>query len=351
MMKIKFPFKILIILFLLIPFSKLQSQDFSTPVSYMSYIGEKEREVSVKYLNYISAASHGKSLRKVDKLRQQLINSIYETRIAIQGVPPYKGDRSLRDASVAFLQLYYRVINEDYAKIVNMEDVAEQSYDAMEAYMLAQKLAEDKLDQAITKRNESGKEFAAKNNINLIDISDALGEKMKKSTRVTEYYNKVYLIFFKCYKQEGYLVEAMNKGNVLSIEQNKNSLLKFANEGLEILDTLSAFDSDASLRTICQKALRFYKDEADDQASSTTDFFLKKENFEKMQKAFNSKPAAKRTKEDIDNYNKEVNAMNKSNNEFNKANNEINKKRTDILNSWNDIVKKYWDNHMPYARG
>lgn len=336
---------------LLFPFSKLVSQDLSNPAGYMSYIGEKEREVSVKYLNYISAASHGKSLRKVDKLRQQLINSIFETRVAVQGTPAFKGDRTLRDASVAFLQLYYRVINEDYAKIVNMEEVAEQSYDAMEAYMLAQKLAEEKLDAAVKKRNETGKEFAAKNNVNLIDFSDALSEKMNKSSRVTDYYNKVYLLFFKCYKQENYLVDAMNKGNILAIEQNKNSLLKFANEGLDVLDTLPAFDSDASLRASCQKALQFYKSIAEDKTTSMTDYYLKKESFEKLQKTFNSTPNSKKTKQDIDNYNKEVAAMNKASNDFNKANNEVNKKRSDVLNSWNDTVKKYWDNHMPYAKG
>ena len=128
--------------------SAIKAQDLSNPGSYMSYIGEKEKEVTKKYLNYISAASHGKSLRKVEKLRTQVINSIYETRIAIQGTPAFQGDKTLRDASVAYLMLCYRVFNEDYGKIVNMEEIAEQSYDAMEAYMLAQKMANDKLDEA-----------------------------------------------------------------------------------------------------------------------------------------------------------------------------------------------------------
>ena len=62
----------------------------------MSYIGEKEKEVTKKYLNYISAASHGKSLRKVEKLRTQVINSIYETRIAIQGTPAFREGKVVR---------------------------------------------------------------------------------------------------------------------------------------------------------------------------------------------------------------------------------------------------------------
>ena len=339
----------LIIVFILLPALKSIAQDLSNAGSYMTYIGDKEREVTKKYLNYVSAASHGKSLRKVDKLREQLINTIYETRIAVQGVPPFKGDKSLREASVTYLQLSYRVFNEDYGKIVNMEEIAEQSYDAMEAYLMAQKLATEKLDEAGKKRNQTGKEFAAKNNINLVDLGDIMDQKVKTSTRVTDYYNKIYLLFFKSYRQESYLIEALNKGNIISIEQNKNSLLKYATDGLEKLDTMDAFDSDASLKAACQRALQFYKSEAGD-VTGMTDFLLKKESFDKLQKSFNSKPAAKRTQADVDEYNKSINEMNQTGNAYNKLNNEVNKKRTNILDGWNDTVKKYWDNHMPYAK-
>jgi len=349
MKKVNHSYLFLAVAFLLLPGLKSLAQDLSNAGSYMTYIGDKEREVTKKYLNYVSAASHGKSLRKVDKLREQLMNTIYETRIAVQGVPPFKGDKSLRDASVAYLQLSYRVFNEDYGKIVNMEEIAEQSYDAMEAYLMAQRLATEKLAEAGKKRSETGKEFAAKNNINLVDMGDIMDQKLKTSSRVTDYYNKIYLLFFKCYRQESYLVEALNKGNVISIEQNKNSLLKYATEGLEKLDTMDAFDSDASLKAACQRALQFYKSEASD-VTAMTDFILKKESFDKLQKSFNSKPAAKRTQREVDEYNKSVNEMNQAGNAYNKTNNEVNKKRENILDSWNNTVKKYWDNHMPYAK-
>lgn len=329
----------------------INGQDLSNAGSYMSYIGEKEKDVTKKYLNYISAASHGKSLRKVEKLREQVLNSIYETRITIQGTPAFQGDKTLREASVAYLMLCYRVFNEDYSKIVNMEEIAEQSYDAMEAYMLAQKMANDKLDEAGVKRNTVGKEFAKKFNVQLIDGSDVLDEKMKKSSRVTEYYNEIYLIFFKCYRQEAYLIDALNKNNMVSIEQARNSLLKYSNEGLEKLDTMRAFDSDGSLKAACQKALQFYKSEAGEKVPVMTEFILKQESFQKLQKTFNSKSASQRTQADIDNYNKAVNETNQAGKDYNRINNETNKKRSDMLDTWNSVVKKFWDNHMPYAKG
>jgi hypothetical protein len=42
--------------------------------------------------------------------------------------------------------------------------------------------------------------------------------------------------------------------------------------------------------------------------------------------------------------------MNQAGNDYNKVNNDINKKRSDVLDNWNNTVKKYWDNHMPYAK-
>src|SRR5215212_5175826 len=95
------------------------AQDLQDPGKYMSYIDEKKVMVTKTNLNYLSAVSHGKSARKVEKLREKVLNTIYDTRIEISGVPPFKGDKTLRDATVAFLKKCYSVFNEDYGKIVN----------------------------------------------------------------------------------------------------------------------------------------------------------------------------------------------------------------------------------------
>ena len=51
----------------------------------------------------------------------------------------------------------------------------------------------------------------------------------------------MYLIFFKAYKQEGYLMEAVSKNNITGIEQNKSSLLRYAQDGLEKLKSYKSF--------------------------------------------------------------------------------------------------------------
>src|SRR5688572_10763560 len=76
------------------------AQNMDDPGSYMSTISQKEREVTKTYLNYLSAVSHGKSARKVEKLREKVLKNLFDARMDISGLPPFKGNRTLKDAAV-----------------------------------------------------------------------------------------------------------------------------------------------------------------------------------------------------------------------------------------------------------
>lgn len=322
------------------------AQSFETAGEYLDYINKANAELTSKYLVYISAVSHGKSARKVEKRRMEVINSINETRYNIQGMPPWKGDRSFKDTTVSYLKLLYTVFNEDYGKIVNMEEIAEQSYDAMEAYMLAQEKAYEKLHEAADKQFETQKQFAAKNNINLIDNTSETERKSRIVSEVMKHCNQVYLIFFKPYKQEAYLSDAITKKNVVSIEQNINALKKFAEEGLQKLKDLRGYENDGSLIAACRNLLVFYKSEAG-KGPQITDYFLKEEEFNKIKKQFDSKPNSKRTQQDVDQYNNAVNNINAVLNNFNSIMKELYKEHTALLNEWNKTYNNYMDEHMP----
>jgi hypothetical protein len=326
-----------------------KGQQFENAGDYMSYITKADEDMTAVYLSYLSAVGHNKSVRKVEKRRQEVLTSISDTRFKIQGMQPWKGDRSYRDSTVSYIKLTYNVFNEDYAKIVDMEEIAEQSYDAMEAYMMAQEKANEKLQQAAERHEELEKEFAAKYNVTLITEETKLDVKSKQASELMDHYTDVYLVFFKPYKQEGYLMDAINKKNVMAIEENKNSMQKFADEGLGKLKTMKGYNDDASLIAACRQALQFYKTEAT-KMQSATDFIMKEENFDKVKKAFDSKPASKRSKQDVDQYNSAVKDMNAAVNDYNSGLKEINKDRQSAIDQWNDTVRKYLDNYMPVQR-
>ena len=115
-----------------------------------------------------------------------------------------------------------------------------------------------------------------------------MGKKLDMVAKVQGYYNKIYLIFFKAYKQEVYLVDALKSNNANAVEQNRNSLAQYAAEGIEKLKELNGLNSDKSVENACRKVLEFYKTEAEKDFEVISEFLLTAENFEKAKKAFES---------------------------------------------------------------
>lgn len=318
----------------------------SDALDYMKSINEESRIISVKVWSYISAAAHSKSTRKIEKSRADVLNSIADASNRISRLPAFQGDASYRDSALVYLNLSYHVFNEDYANIVNMEEVSEQSYDLMEAYMLARDMANDKLDKALAILVKEQEKFAVKNNITLLKEEDELSKKMNVANEVYDYYNVLYLIFFKSFKQEVFLMEATQSGDVNAIEQNKNALGTYANEGLSKLASTDPYKNDKSLLESLRTALEFYVSESKD-AQVIVDFYLIKEKFEKIKTTFESKKKSDITQSDVDQYNNSIKEFNDAVNQYNSTNDALNKKRAVVVEKWNQSVDIFLNKHVP----
>ncbi len=329
--------------------SSSKAQVFEDAGQYMDYISKANQDLTLTYLSYISAVAHGKSARKVEKRRFEVLDAIYNTRQMIAGMSPWKGDRTFKDTTVAYLKLLDLIFREDFGKIVNMEEIAEQSYDAMEAYLLAQSKADEKLEEARLKQSAVTKRFAEKNNINLIETDDETSLKGKKASDVTEYHNKLYLVFFKPYKQEMYIIDAAEKKDLVALEQNINSLEKFAAESMEKLKAIDPFNGDASLIAATREAIKYYQSSAK-RSRGMTDFFLAQEKFDKLKKAFESKRSSERTQKDVDDYNKGINDINAAVKAYNDLSQQLNKERSAMLNNWNKAANRFMDEHIPVQK-
>lgn len=327
-------------------FMQVKAQD--DPGAYMSSISNVHTEMNKKYMEYMSAVAHGRRARKVEKLRQQTIAAIAASQDKTIGLPYYKGDNSLRLSSLEYIKLCYNVFNEDYSKIVNMEEIAEQSIDKMEAYLLLQEKTEEKIKAASDKMEEAVKVFAGKYNIKLIESKDELGEKMEKASRLNHYNNQVYIIFFKCNFQDAQMVRAMNDKKVNDIEQARSALLKYADEGLKALEPLRTFDGDARLSNACRQLLDYYKKFAETSATKIVEFHLKQDEFNKLKKGMESKSSP--SKEEVDAYNKAVKDINNAVNQFNQVNTNSNNMRTQLLQNWEQSQKEFYDANMPHYK-
>lgn len=317
---------------------------------YLGRIGEQFGEISKDLMSYSSATAHGRGARKVEKKRQELIGTLKQAEFNVRKLRPFNENSQLRDTVASYLHLSRIVLTEDFGKIINLEDVAEQSYDAMEAYLLAKELAYDKLDQSFDRVKEQQKAFAQKYEIKLIENESELSRKLEKAGQVNSYYNQVYLVFFKSTKDEAYLMEALSKGDVNAMEQTKNALAASSAEGLKKLTQIGVYNYDATLKIACSQMLTFLQQEANDKIPGQIDFYLKKENFEKLKKALDSKRQSDRTQEDIDQYNKSLKEYNDAVTRYNTVNNELNKKRSVVFDQWNKAVDDFMAKHVPRYR-
>jgi len=212
----------------------------SEAVNYMNVFSTEYGSIQKDMWDYTSSVSHGKSARTVDKRRVELIQTSNAALSKAKSAKAFDGSTRFKDSVVEYFRISNIVLKEDYAKIVDMEAVSEESYDAMEAYMLARDRANDKLLEASKMVEREQKKFASENNINLISSEDKLDKKMEIAGQVYDHYNEVYLIFFKSFKQEVYLNDALARKDLNAIEQNRNALVSTAEEGLVKLKSLKA---------------------------------------------------------------------------------------------------------------
>lgn len=315
------------------------------PVQYMEKISNEFKKISEETWDYTRAVAHNKKARQIEGQRKQMLNANRSGLTRIKNMPGYKGSTAYRDSTVRYLELSYAVLNNDYSKIVDMEEISEQSYDAMEAYMMAQQVANDKLEAAFDIAVAANEKFAAENNIQLIDDKSKTGEKLEKASEVFKFYNQIYLVFFKPYKQELYLLDAQAKGDINAMKQNQESLSKLAREAKEKLKTIVAYRNNTTLKAAANDVMDFYIMEADTKVPALIDFYLKKEKFDKLKSATDKK-GKNLSQSEINEFNAAVNEYNKASGDYNKINAELNGKRSAALDRWNNAVSRFLDKNV-----
>jgi hypothetical protein len=319
----------------------------SPSVVYLeSYTGEIG-EIQDAIWNFIKLGAHSNDAKAIEGERRAVIMRIKKLVEFIKEIKPYNNDTILKKAFSDYVNSLLYIMEEDYGKLVNMEEIAEQSYDLMEAYLAAKEKANEKFSAIANEMELKQKEYAALYNIDLIFDESETVKNLREAGRVTNYHDSVYLIFFKSHKQELYLLDAVSHNDISKIEQNRLTLQKYSQEGLKALKNIKPFKNDNSLKIICQKLLSFYSAESMEKMPVMLDFLMKQEAFEKLKKAYELKKEDERTREDVDLYNAKVNEVNEAVKKYNSTVKALNEKRSDLINEWNGVEAVFFDRHVP----
>jgi hypothetical protein len=324
----------------------LVAQSGNDALTYMQGMSAISEDLKGETWQYLKAVTRGKGARKVEKKRQELIHEVSVKKSVVRAMKAYSKDGQFKNAVLDYLEMTYTVLKEDFDKILDMEDISEQSYDAMEAYILAKEKANDKLDEAFEVLKHAQELFAANNNITLIEgEKDKKSKKIEKAGNAIEYYNDVYLIFFKSYKQEAYIIDAINRRDVNSLEQNISAMVEFNEEGNQKLSELENYNDDTALKNAAKEVFKYFDEEATKHYPSMVNYFVAKDNFEKVQKMMEAKKKKDRTQQDVDQFNEAVKKFNEEVAKYNVTNEITNQGREKTLGFWNKQVEDFFDRH------
>mgnify|MGYP006168023487 CR=1 FL=1 len=326
------------------------AQEFKNAGEYLDYVGKIEKPISKDMWKYTKTVAHSKSAKRIDNVRKNLVKTIQTAKANLEkNSNGFNGDMEFRDDVIQYLAFSELMINEEYAKIVDLQEVAEQSYDFMEAYITTRELVNDKIDAEREKLDESQKRFATKYKINLIESAEnsEIEKKMKISSEVFKYQSNMYLIFFKCNYTTILLDNAIKTKDLAAIQQNANALQQYSEEGLVKIDTFEPVKSDRSLANETKKSMETFQQIATDYASKMIDFYTFNSKFEDIKTSLERKSAKDRTNEEIDNYNKMVKEINTKINDFNKENENYVKTINSVTNNWNKASDAYISKHVP----
>lgn len=324
----------------------LSAQKFDTALDYLDFVSEQQEGITKKMWKYTKSIAHSKSDRNIESKRKSLLKTLDKAIDKIKKASGYEGNE-FKNQLLKRLQFSKNMLNNEYAKIIDMKAVAEQSYDAMEAYMLAQELADKKMEEIQQEYETNYYAFANTHNISIIENESDLSKKMTLSNEVFAYYKKMYLIYFKVYINEVYLMEALNKGDANAIQQNANALGESAKEGLEILKTVEHYKNDKSIANATKKTFEFFIDEAENKVPKLVAFLVLGEDLKNSQAALEKTPQRKRTEEQVNGYNELVNKYNKGVKDYNSTNNDLNKRREIAINKLNNSNQNFLGKHIP----
>lgn len=323
-------YALFIILIFLAKFSYSQN-----PTKYMNKMGDIAKTIRISTIKYTQSFIKNKGTTALEDSRSSLLRDIRKAKEKVTSMPEFNGQSYYRDSVLAFLNIYEKVVSQDYGNIIFYTEKAEKKYSFKEELILAKDEAFDKLTKASEMFDLIEERFATENKAKLVKSDAKITEKLKKVNRVYKYYNSIFILFLQTYSEEAKFLEHLEKGDIEGMKESIAALSLSAKENLEVLNSKQDFDGDHSLIEDCGNLLEFYKKEADSDFDQIVEFQEFKSEFKKMKALLEAKPSGERTKEEVANYNKRVHEYNKRTSEYNDLIETLNFRRAQLVNAMN----------------
>ncbi len=339
--------KIFAIYFILFSVYISHAQDFSKPIDYLNYINDKSYQITQALWNYMKTAAHSRKDKKIQRQKQQLIETILEAKRDVAKMPPLNGKTDLRDSLVSYFDFAIKTLKGDLTKLEEMQLVSQQSYSAMLRYLKKQEEINDKLSQKGDMVSAIFNIVAQRNNITVTHTETELGKKIKLANFVNSYHNKLFIIYFRNLLALNKIIEAINNNDRNSFYAWKDSLnvaLKWADKKII---KIGPYNKDISLKKACKTSLNNFKTILSTYLPKIEQFYNAEDELKKQQTIVNSKPKEHLTQQEINAYNNAVKKYNEAVNIFNETMKKINSLMQKTVDQWNKASHRFLDKNVP----
>jgi len=318
-----------------------------SPLEYLQEINESYQPVLRKQLDFARSLAQGQPGDLVKRQRTSLLNEIRDAQSYIDDMPPHRGNTALRESMVKFLSISYDVVNEDYARLVNMERISEESYDKMEAFLRAQEQAYVRMSEAARAMKRAEEDFAHDFGVRLVNSDDRFARQLNDLNETFTYYNEIYLIFFNAYQQELLAFRAIESQQADKMEMERRKLEASAKDGLVRLERTGAYKGDRSLRNAATKNLQFYLNEAQTDIPPIVSYYEDLVALKQARASLDNSTDPEQRSELTSKYNELVRRINTMGQDLNPIIERLNRVRAEQLNEWNRVseafLRKYID--------
>lgn len=336
-----------VLIFLLILVFSLSAQDFSDPVTYLDFINRKNYEIGKQLWNYMRISAHSRNDKRIAREKAKLIQTIADTKNEIAQLPPLNGKTDLRDSMVSYLDYAKKLITGELTLVEQMKLVAQKSFSAMQEYLARRDEISHKLDQKGDMVRKIFRQTADENNIKLTESQSKLMQKIQLASFVNDYYDKLFLIYFRNYLALSRVIDAISDKNADLFVAWRDSLTQSISWSYEQLKKIGPFNNDYSLYQTTKEIVDDFQKINTLYLPAFEEYFQAKKELKHWQEVVSSKPREELTVQEINSYNSAVDSYNAAVKKANLTMENIQEVTNNISSKWEKAVKKFMDKHVP----
>lgn len=326
---------------LLIPNLKSSAQTEAEALEYLHNLTQPLENFRTETWNVIKTTMSSRSSSMLDKRIKGLVSKIETTEATVTKEEGFYGDLSIKVAMKIFLRNARTILNEDYQKIKNLKVTSQHSFKNMEAYLMAQVKANERLSESGKRLDDEIIKFAERYGVTVSNERSETSKKIVKASEAMNYYNQTYLSFFKVHEQRLKVYGALSQENLEEIKKENLLLAEFCDLSLERLDIQDAFFGDDKLWNAANNIIKHIKTEAEEIYPNAIRAIEKKQIYEMAQKVYQKIPQEDRTQNDVDHVNALIEPLNAAVEIQNSTFNQASMDREVLFRSWNDELRTF----------